>query len=117
MSEDEVKALFLLSGIALYSQVPIDNRYDQTSELWNGPWWECRTRCGKVTIGWRKRVIEITWHTFAVPDDEPITHDDVTKGPDYVHAWSSAKAVEYLTSMRRAFERAEHLGKLLVPQS
>lgn len=112
MTEAEVKALFLLAGINLYSQVPINNRYSPTSELWNGPWWECRSRIGKVTIGWRKRVIEITWHAFEVPDEEPITSDDVTKGLDCVHAWSNAKAVEYLGAIRKAFERAEHLGKL-----
>jgi hypothetical protein len=112
MGEDEVKALFLLAGIRLYSQTPIPNGYDRYSGLVNGPWWECQTRAGKITIGWRKRVIEITWHSFVTSDDEPVTRDQVTIGNNYVHAYSNAKAVEYLDAIKRAFERAEYLNKL-----
>lgn len=112
MTEDEVKAIFLLAGIQLYSQVPVDNGYGRTSELWNGPWWQCRTRIGPVVIGWRKRVIAISWSMFDVPAEEPITPDNVTQGPDHIHAYSPGKAVDYLRALHIAFKCAEQANNL-----
>lgn len=113
MGEDELAALFLLAGIRLYGKEPIKNGYDRTSALINGPWWQCHTSIGPITMGWRKRVVEISWFAFVTPDDEPVTKDDVTKGNNFVHAYSYPKAIEYLSTLRRAFDRAARQNKLL----
>jgi hypothetical protein len=60
------------------------------------PWWLVRTPAGLVQIGWRKRVINIDWSDTDVRT--VVTSDDVTKTETYVHAWSEAKALEYLSA-------------------
>ncbi len=49
-----------------------------------------------VQIGWRKRVINIDWTD--TPIRKVLTEDDVTKSESMVHAYSTMKALEYLTA-------------------
>jgi len=100
MEEIKVKALFELANL------PIKNVHEIANEYWpkhfdydeirrGSPWWLVSTNWGLIKIGWRKRVISISW------DDTPIkfivTADDVTKNETLVHAYSYGKAVDYLT--------------------
>ena len=55
------------------------------------------TQAGPVVIGWRKRVISVSWTDTAVR--KVVTDDDTTKGEDHVHAYSYGKAVSYLSQI------------------
>lgn len=62
------------------------------------PWLKVTTVKGVITIGWRKRVIEIEW-TESVNAQEAVTlfqTEDVTKTGRTIHAWGYAKAKEYI---------------------
>ena len=63
------------------------------------PWALMLTPFGPIMIGWRKRVIHISWTD--TPLRKIIVEDDVTKTEDLVHAWSYIKALEYLTVLRK----------------
>lgn len=63
------------------------------------PWWLAMTDIGPVIVGWRNRVIAIAWSD--TPKRGIVTQDDVTKDETLVHAWSYAKAVEYLAELKR----------------
>lgn len=104
MSEEEVKALFLLSGIEILKVWKVDNRYwpeVYVKERLGSPWWLVKTKFGCVEIGWRKRVIHIDWSDTEIRKE--ITEDDVTKSEILVHAWGYAKAIEYLTNLKVEF--------------
>ncbi len=105
MNEAQMRAIFLLSGIEIGSVFELANDYwpdkpDYAELRRESPWWLVRTASGLVKIGWRKRVIEIDWSDTALRLE--VTPDDVTKDGSMVHAYSYAKAVEYMTELRRA---------------
>lgn len=103
MKESEARAIFLLAGIDVSAIFKIENGYwpeAYIEERKRDPWWLIKTDHGLIRIGWRKRVISIDWEDTEVRQE--ITLDDVTKGETYVHAWSHAKAVEYLAALRKA---------------
>ncbi len=108
MSEDEMRAIFLLAGIVVSAHWRLENNYwprcEEYREMREGsPWWLAQTPFGMVKIGWRKRVIEIDWS--ATPVRGIVTTHEVTKEETMVHAWSCYRAVEYLTEWRRIAER------------
>lgn len=105
MDLNKLQAMFLLADIPVFQIATIPNGYlpDTYGELNRAnPWFEVSTPMGVVTIGWRKRVIEITWKH--IPVNEIITQDDTDKGHRYVHAWSYGAAVTYLANLRRHYE-------------
>lgn len=110
MNEEQARALFVLAGIPVTRLHRLENKYWPDNAHYadvrrNSPWWLAVTPFGPIQIGWRKRVISINWED--TPARQVVTADDVTKGDDHVHAWSYAKALEYLTTLRGAFpERA-----------
>ena len=97
MTREQVEAIFLLSGIKLYSAMPFPNGY---SSIFREPWWQCTTDIAPITIGWRKRVISIDW-SQETKLRSIVTKHDVTKEPTMVHAYSYADAVSYLAELRR----------------
>lgn len=117
MSEEELKALFLLARIVVLDYHKIPNEYWPDTASYSdlresSPWWLVTTPVGVIKIGWRKRVIEIDWYAtkYRVGEglhfkDRPndliadVTADDVTKGASYVHAWTYGKAVDYLSTI------------------
>ena len=102
MTEEQARALFLLAGIDVSAVFKIENDYWPSAYVearQKSPWWLLKTEYGLIRIGWRKRVISIDWTDTSVR--KPVTEDDVTKGGTYVHAWTHAKAVEYLAALRR----------------
>lgn len=98
LTEDIVRAWLTSAGfdppLSMYALV---NSYDQDRE---DPWWLIKTPRGMIQIGWRYRVINIDWSE--TPVRQIITQDDVTKSTTNVHAWSVAKAIEYLTELRKS---------------
>jgi hypothetical protein len=105
MKIEEVKALFLLAGIEVQETRQLPNGYwpdhpDYAEIRRNEPWWMIVTPFGLIEIGWRKRVIEISWVGTAFR--QIVTEKQVTKSEVMVHAWSFIEALEYLTTFRRA---------------
>lgn len=105
LKESEVKSIFELAGIKILKIFPILNQYHSggsgEKQYWH-PWWMVKTKYGLIEIGWRKRVISIDWEDTNIRTI--VTTDDLTKKPEYVHAYSIAKAVEYLTAWNKTAE-------------
>ena len=107
MSKEQMLAIFLLAGIAVSSEDELPNQYwprvpDYQQLRDESPWWLVHTEYGMFRIGWRKRVISISWERS--PIRAIVTEDQVTKDNECVHAYSYAKAVEYLTEFKRIAE-------------
>lgn len=64
-----------------------------------GPWVSVDTPFGNIRMGWRKRVINIDYPGAIKVD---FSEENVTQGAGNIHAWSKAKAVEYLGKIRNA---------------
>lgn len=118
MNEEQAKALFLLAGFNVTRLHRLENKYwpdAYVEQRQKSPWWLAITEFGPIEIGWRKRVISISWED--TPARVEVTQDDVTKTDTLVHAWSYVKALEYLTTLaaaehavRRAVSESEHHG-------
>lgn len=104
MKRDELDAILLLAGITGYHVHKLINGYwpnhpDYDRVRDDSPWRAVTVEGeGVITIGWRKRVIAIDWQE--TQRRGIVTVDDVTKADDHVHAYSLAKAVEYLKAWR-----------------
>lgn len=102
MTQDQVRALFVLAGIPVKTFHKLANNYWPECAEYERlrreyPWWLAETDFGLIRIGWRKRVISIEWEGTSIRKE--VTKDEVTKDKQMVHAWSYAKAVEYLTAL------------------
>lgn len=107
-TEDEARALFTLAGFAVSKIWRLENGYWPDSYIAlriANPWWLVKTEIGLIAIGWRKRVLSIDWSETNVR--AIVTEDDATKGDDRVHAYSTAKALEYLSALRKAAGKEE----------
>jgi len=109
MNEEQARALFVLAGIPVTKLHKLENKYwpdhpDYADVRRRSPWWLATTPFGPIEIGWRKRVISISWED--TPARQVVTDDDVTKDDTGVHAYSYVKALEYLTALRGALPRA-----------
>lgn len=95
MTKEQALSIFSLAEIPVSRIWELKNQYHSESP---DSWWLVKTDLGLIQIGWRKRVISIDWSeiNFACK----VTNDDVTIGDDHVHAYSYAKAVEYLTELK-----------------
>mgnify|MGYP007079442166 CR=1 FL=1 len=107
MKEEEAKALMVLAGIQTTNLHEVVNPYwprtpEYDEERRNNPWWLALTPFGPILLGWRKRVIYITWkHTQY---RGKITEDQVTMDDKMVHAWNYSDALTYLTTLRKKLE-------------
>lgn len=100
MDRVKLDAILLLAGIEPVAVHEVANKYWPDSDHYaeirrNNPWWLVLTQAGPVVVGWRKRVISISWTDTHVRSI--VTTDDVTKGEDHVHAYSYGKAVSHLS--------------------
>ncbi len=106
LKETEVQSIMALAKIkVIASPYKLMNEYHSGSsekQYWH-PWWLVKTEYGFIKIGWRKRVIHIEWSD--TPIRAIVTIDELTKDPCYVHAYSVAKAVEYLTEWNKIASR------------
>jgi hypothetical protein len=86
--------------------LPIENQYCPCDRCAN--WYKVNTVYGTgITIGWRKRVINIDWSAWGVDFSHLFVSEDVTKGPGAIHAWGEKKAIEYLTKIRKELDKPE----------
>jgi hypothetical protein len=105
-SRSEVESMLTLAGLKPGRMWELANGYWPLAPHYDDvrrPWWLARTSIGLIEIGRRKRVISISWNATDVR--AVVTEDDVTKEDTMVHAWSVAKAVEYLTRLREEAEK------------
>lgn len=95
--EQSFREIFNRAGFQTVILRPFPNQYCACEHC--TPWFHVETECGKFSIGWRKRVINIDWSTIG---DLSIMfpNEDVTKGSCYIHAWGNDKATEYLGRIR-----------------
>lgn len=79
----------------------ISNRYCSRYCCWHLPWLEVFTTVGPFVIGWRKRVIHLSWDDIPCKQhaSELFASEDVTKGPTMIHAWSLERAKQYVETV------------------
>ncbi len=86
---------FSLTGLIFVEEIP--NGYCSQPCCSQKPWFTITTRKGRVTLGWRKRVIEIRWEpSVAGLADVLFPTEDVTKEGRSIHAWGYDKAKLYI---------------------
>lgn len=73
----------------------LPNGYCSRACCSQAPWFEVTTSKGVITLGWRKRVINITYPDFPALQ----VSDDTTQGDNYIHAWGYDKAQEYIDKL------------------
>lgn len=90
--------LFTDAGFGTIHVKTMDNQYSGDAWYYDAPWIVATTTKGPITIGWRKRVINIDWSNSDIVADGEILFEDekTTSGKQFVHAWDWDKAVEYL---------------------
>lgn len=62
------------------------------------PWFKVTTPLGHITIGWRKRVIEIDWSgtTIDASAEDLFPAEHTTKHKQSIHAWGLEDAKKYI---------------------
>jgi hypothetical protein len=91
--------------------LPIANQYCSCERCAN--WYKVNTVYGTgITIGWRKRVINIDWSAWGIDFSYLFQEEDVTKGPGAIHAWGEKKAIEYLSKIRKELDKPEVQKKI-----
>lgn len=111
--ERRAAALFLLAGIEVKGFEELPNAYWPNVEHYaelrrSSPWFLAFTTFGPVKIGWRKRVLSISWERTEVR--AVVTGDDVTKDETMVHAWGYPTAITYLHALGLAAARVSSQG-------
>lgn len=79
----------------------IPNGYDSGWSQKHLPWFVVTTSVGRITIGWRRRVIAIDWSETCgtKTSGELFPTEDVTKDKTSIHAWSIDKARAYVAAI------------------
>jgi hypothetical protein len=101
--EKSFREIFSSAGFTIAVLHHLPNGYCPCERC--APWFRVETEVGAITLGWRKRVINIDWSEID-PTGKKIPSlfvaEDVTKGQASIHAWSRDKAIEYLSKIREA---------------
>jgi hypothetical protein len=110
-AKDKAELIGLFPEGAVYEELP--NGYCSQACCKHLPWFRVMTRIGPVTIGWRKRVINIDWTESLLKwsGEEMFPDQDTTKSGGYgesryVHAWGPEKGKEYVTKLITMTEMA-----------
>jgi hypothetical protein len=78
----------------------IPNGYDSSWYNSQRPWFRVTTNRGIITLGWRKRVINISWEPSVGGTAESLfPSEDSTKFERTIHAWSYEKAKAYISTL------------------
>lgn len=118
ITEATLRAMFQLAGLPITKVWQLAHAYftyqpgeDEKTTLDNAlyraqrPSWLVRTPYGLIELTLRKKVVIIDWSETGA--QIVVTADAVTKSPTSVDAWSTAKAVEYLTRIRESLHNLE----------
>jgi hypothetical protein len=101
VEQDDLLACFPASTVCYVEKIP--NGYWSAASPYgvNHPWLVVTTPVGRITIGWRKRVISIDWTDSSVnlTADAIFPSEEVTKIGCLIHAWGYDKAKEYLAKI------------------
>lgn len=91
-------SLFTDAGFGTVYVKTMDNQYSNDAWYYTAPWIIATTNKGPITLGWRKRVINIDWSESDITANgtELFKDERTTSAERYVHAWTYDKAVEYL---------------------
>jgi len=97
-AQEEKEGILNLFGSETIYVEEIPNGYCNRYCCKHLPWFVVTTKVGRITIGWRKRVINIDWEGSAITKkaNELFPQEDVTKGDKFIHAWGYEKAKEYI---------------------
>lgn len=98
--EQSFRDIFIRAQYEHIELEAIPNRYCSCERC--APWYRVTTPQGVITIGWQKRVINIDWSETGADLLSLFADEDVTKSAHCIHAWSTDKAVDYLSRIRRA---------------
>lgn len=95
--QERKEILELFTGRDIFVE-EIPNGYCSSYCCKHLPWFVVTTKRGKITIGWRKRVININWEgsTIEQQASDLFPNEDVTKYDRNIHAWGLEKAKEYI---------------------
>ncbi len=99
----EFKKVFEAAGFKKIEIELIPNRYSSNQKA--TPWCLVQTELGPIVMGWRRRVINIDVSGVNQGRPHPISltaifsNEKVTKARNYIHAWGSDKATEYLAKI------------------
>lgn len=94
-------SVFSLADIEVKSHWIVANKYYGDC----ADWVLAKTDLGMITIGWRKRVINIDWGDTGL---KFLIDDDVTKECTYCHAWGYDKAITYLKQLKEFAETTKN---------
>jgi hypothetical protein len=98
--EQERKELIGLFGTAPILVEEIPNGYCSQWCCTQLPWYKVTTKKGVITLGWRKRVIQISWEARNNPTAEALFPEETsTKFDRTIHAWGIEKAQQYITAL------------------
>lgn len=96
MNRDQVRAIFVLAGLAIFHLTELADQYCGRPGV---KWWLVTTEHGVIKIGPRKRVYSIDWENT---DHECIVHKlDTTVWRKGVHAYNFWDAVKFLSEFNR----------------
>jgi hypothetical protein len=97
--EDRTKLMELFGGEKIFVE-EIPNGYSNSWYYSMTPWYKVTTPRGIITLGWRKRVISISWEPSVTGTAESIfPGEDVTKFDRTIHAWGYDKAKLYISRL------------------
>lgn len=103
-NENRKEILELFDGHTIFVE-EIPNGYCSDFCCKHLPWFVVTTKAGRITIGWRKRVIEINWKDSIISAGsmELFPKEEVTRGDKYIHAWGYEKAKEYINVLLTSY--------------
>jgi hypothetical protein len=96
--EEHDKLMELFGDEKIFAE-EIPNGYSTSWYYSMSPWYKVTTSKGIITLGWRKRVIEIQYEqrVNAASADSLFPDEDVTKSGRMIHAWGYDKAKRYIS--------------------
>jgi hypothetical protein len=95
-AEEKTKLLALFPQPIFVEEIP--NQYSNEPYYILSKWYVVTTTKGRITIGWRKRVIVIDWEGSAIQSKAGVLFPDTdnTKSDKMIHAWNYDEAKEFL---------------------